>query len=166
MQKKNRKIFIATSLIILAIFILSGLAAAGFFWYLPHFRLEKLQSEYLLQHRNFIRTRGVQAGAFNKFVLQDVQLGNTARPIFTAPRAELFMKSDFFEKISELPIKELHLYDCQVKVETAKRKVYINGILLKDIINEIAKLPPAADGIPLNLEIYSKLCLIPKFFTN
>ena len=85
MQKKTKKILII-SVCILAI-VLPVLLGVGFFWYLPKMWLNKLEKEYLLQHRNILRVQKVQAGAFNKFILHGVQIGNTEKPIFTAVNA-------------------------------------------------------------------------------
>ena len=91
MQKK-RKIIIIISTVLSTVILLAAAGAAFFLWRLPHFWLDKLQNEYLLQNRNILRIKSVQAGAFNKFILQDVQLGSSRKPLFTAPQADIMLK--------------------------------------------------------------------------
>ena len=153
MQKKNRKkLIIYSGILAVAVAVL---LVGVFFWYLPKMWLNKLENEYLLQHRNMFRVQRVQAGAFNKFILHDVQLGSTEKPLATATRAELLLHSDLRQKFDSIPVKKLILHDCEIKVNAVKRKIYINDILLEKFVKSLIQLPPAPNGSPLPLEINS-----------
>ncbi|MBR7144392.1 MAG: hypothetical protein IKD10_05565 [Lentisphaeria bacterium] len=157
MQKKNRKkLIIYSGILAVAVAVL---LVGVFFWYLPKMWLNKLENEYLLQHRNMFRVQRVQAGAFNKFILHDVQLGSTEKPLATATRAELLLHSDLRQKFDSIPVKKLILHDCEIKVNAVKRKIYINDILLEKFVKSLIQLPPAPNGSPLPLEINSYFSL-------
>ena len=157
MQKKSKKKLIMT--VIAAVLILPLLLFAVFLWYLPQYWFNKLQNEYLLQNRHVLRTEKVQAGAFNKFILSGVQLGSGKKTLFTAPRAELLLNTNFAGKLDCVPVKGLILYDTRTRIDCKRRKIYINGILLEKFVRELQKLPMSVDGKKLELEIYSQLAL-------
>ena len=156
MQKK-RKIIIIISTVLATVILLAAAGTAFFLWRLPHFWLDKLQNEYLLQNRNILRIKSVQAGAFNKFILQDVQLGSSRKPLFTAPQADLILQPDFKDRFTTLPIESLMLYGCKTKLETSDGKVYINGILLEKLVKSLSEISSSTAGKPLTLIIQSQL---------
>ena len=155
MQKKN-KIFLLTGITSAAVILL---LLGGFFWYLPYFWLDKLQNGYLLQHRNILRVQNVQAGAFNKYLLNDVQIGRPQKPLFSSARGELLLENGFLGKFAVLPVKKIILYDCVVKVDSSQSKIYLNGILLEEFVKKLTQLPASPNGKALELEIHSNFVI-------
>ena len=151
MQKKTKKILIITSCILAV--MLPVVLVVGFFRYMPKMWQNKLEKEYLLQHRNIFRVQKVEPGAFNKFILHDVQIGSTQKPLFTSGRAELVFNSDLLKKIDLLPVKKLVLHDCRIKVDAVKRKIYVNDILLEEFVKSLKQLSPGTNSSPLELEV-------------
>ena len=128
--RKKTIIFVSITTAVILLLLLGG----GLLWYMPHFWLDKLQNEYLLHNRNMLRVKNIQAGAFNKYILSDIQIGDNQKPLISAPYAELQLENRWEKFFTALPIKKLIIYDCKVKIESSKRKVYINGVLLEKFV--------------------------------
>ncbi len=157
-MQKNRKTIIILTTTLASVLLLTAAGVAAFLWHLPHFWLDKLQNDYLLQHRNILRAKNIQPGAFNKFILHDVQIGSSEKPLFTAPRAELLLKPDYKTRLTALPIQSMILYDCRTEIDTAGKKIYVNGILLEKLVKNLSAIPAASSsGKPLTLIINSEL---------
>ncbi len=151
--RKKTIIFVSITTAVILLLLLGG----GLLWYMPHFWLDKLQNEYLLHNRNMLRVKNIQAGAFNKYILSDIQIGDNQKPLISAPYAELQLENRWEKFFTALPIKKLIIYDCKVKIESSKRKVYINGVLLEKFVKQLTAIPPASNGNPLFLELHSQL---------
>ena len=142
MKLSRRKILTVISAVIILAVLLTAAAVGLWIWYWPMRWNQEFQNSYLLRNQPAFRTAGITPGNFNKLLLSQVELGPSGKELFCAPNGSITLSILDNKNWNAPHFRVLQLDNCNIKLHTRNRQIYLNNYLLADFLQAISALPP------------------------